>query len=342
MALEVYRYQRRFMPALRALAEVDGPRTESAESWRDLPLFPVELFKRVTVFGGGDVAREFRTRGTGTGDPGIVRHTQDGCTVASAAVRAAVAEMLPDRGCGRRILAMFADPRFSPGSDAAMAVATLLGDSDVPRSRFVGPADTGDFSSLVEELRSSEVAGPPLMIMAPAAELLRALDRLSGVGMRFRLPPETLVVDIGGVVQSGALGAYATLTYASEQVLGVRAWQCVDVYKMVEFATPFLENTARDRVEAPRFKVAPPWTRVRAVDPVTRQGLPDGRVGLLAVVDLANLDRPLALLTDDIGLALPDAPGGEGRFLVLGRASSDQLRASTTLADAVVAAMGRL
>lgn len=328
------------MPELQALVHAAGRATDLLEAWRDLPPFPVGLFKRVPVFGGGDVVREFRTRGTSGGGRAMVRHTQDGCTVASAAVRSAVAELLPDRGAGRRILAMYADPRFSPGSDASMAVATMLGDSDVPRSRFVGPADTGDFSSFVEELRSSEVAGPPLLIIGSAPELLRALDRLSSVGMRFRLPPESLVVDIGGVPQGGVLGPYATLTYACDQVLGVRPWQCVDVYKMVEFATPFLENTARDRVDAPRFKVAPPWTRVRAVDPETLAPLPDGRVGLLAVLDLASLDRPCSLVTDDLGLALPEGPGGEGRFLVLGRASADQLRVSTRLVDTVAAALG--
>jgi hypothetical protein len=330
------------MPLYRAVGAVQGYGTEVFESWTDLPAFPVSLFKRASVFCGGDVVREFRTRGTSGGPRGVVRHTLDGCTVANAAVRSVVEELLPGGPVARRVLALFPDPRFAPGSDAALAVANLIGDVGAPRSRFLGAAESGDFAELVEELRSADVAGPPLVIISPALDLLRALDRLSSVGLRFRLPKGSLVVDIGGVPVGAALGPFATLTYACGRVFGLAPWQVVDAYKMVEFATPLIENTARDQVDAPRFKVAPPWVRVRAFEPESLKPLPFGRVGLLSVLDLASIDRPAVLLTDDLGLSLPDGGGGEGRFLVLGRANADQLRASDNVAEAALRAVREL
>jgi hypothetical protein len=54
--------------------------------------------------------------------------------------------------------------------------------------------------------------------------------------------------------------------------------------------------------------------RFQVIDPNTNEEASPGRIGLLRIVDLANLWSVLAVLTQDLAIAQPD-----GGFLLLGR-----------------------
>ena len=54
--------------------------------------------------------------------------------------------------------------------------------------------------------------------------------------------------------------------------------------------------------------------RFQIIDPDTNEPAPPGRIGLLRIIDLANLWSVLAVLTQDLAIAQPD-----GGFLLLGR-----------------------
>ncbi len=72
----------------------------------------------------------------------------------------------------------------------------------------------------------------------------------------------------------------------------------------------------------------PPWMRVEVVDPEDPNHLlPEGRQGLLAVTDLANLYTVSSLLTEDLGVKRGDG------FEVLGRQSGTALRGCNFLLD---------
>ena len=59
---------------------------------------------------------------------------------------------------------------------------------------------------------------------------------------------------------------------------------------------------------------APPWMKFLIIDPNTNEEVFPGEVGLLRIVDLANLWSVLAIQTQDLALARAD-----GGFLLLGR-----------------------
>jgi hypothetical protein len=65
----------------------------------------------------------------------------------------------------------------------------------------------------------------------------------------------------------------------------------------------------------------PPWCRVRLLDPTTLDDAGEGGVGLVALVDLANLDTSIGILTEDLGRA-----AGENAFEFLGRTSGAEAR----------------
>jgi len=84
----------------------------------------------------------------------------------------------------------------------------------------------------------------------------------------------------------------------------------------------------------PRRKLAPPWARVRAVDPETGEDRPPGEVGALVIVDLANTGSVQAVQTADLGRVLRDG------FEVLGREPGAEARGCSIAADAMLGAAG--
>ncbi len=73
---------------------------------------------------------------------------------------------------------------------------------------------------------------------------------------------------------------------------------------------------------------APPWLRIRVVDPLSGLDVSAGETGLVAFFDLLNLDNVSALLTGDLGRL--DAAG---RLTLLGRAEGAVVRGCSLTAE---------
>ncbi len=74
----------------------------------------------------------------------------------------------------------------------------------------------------------------------------------------------------------------------------------------------------------------PPWMHVQIVDPYDpKQMLPDGRPGLIAITDLANMHTVSSILTEDLGVS------HRGGFEVLGRFPGSALRGCNFLLESV-------
>jgi acyl-coenzyme A synthetase/AMP-(fatty) acid ligase len=117
---------------------------------------------------------------------------------------------------------------------------------------------------------------------------------------------------------------------ALEERLGVPAARCVNQYGMTELGSQFYDTVLRFP-GTPRRKLGPPWVRVRLVDPVTGEDVPEGQDGILVIVDLANTGSILALQTQDVGRRIGDG------FEVLGRAAGAEARGCSIAADEMLA-----
>jgi hypothetical protein len=106
----------------------------------------------------------------------------------------------------------------------------------------------------------------------------------------------------------------------------------VQEYGMTELSSQCYESTLRcallSHAPAPRRLWVPGWVRVRTIDPDTLAALPNGRVGLLRIDDLANVGSVCAIQTSD--LARIDAHG----LTVLGRAPDAIARGCSIAVDA--------
>ena len=76
------------------------------------------------------------------------------------------------------------------------------------------------------------------------------------------------------------------------------------------------------------MKVAPPWLRSYAVD-IDGKKLPDGVVGALVHVDLANRSSCVAILTEDLGAVV------EGGIVLMGREHGAELRGCSLDAESL-------
>jgi hypothetical protein len=110
----------------------------------------------------------------------------------------------------------------------------------------------------------------------------------------------------------------------------VETTHVVNLLGMTELASQLYDDTLAAAAAGGKgsgYKRPPAWMRTRAVDPATLSDVPRGSDGVLLHVDLANLDTPMAVLTDDLGRV-----HGEG-FEILGRLSADDSRGCSLTVD---------
>jgi hypothetical protein len=113
---------------------------------------------------------------------------------------------------------------------------------------------------------------------------------------------------------------------------GVPAVRIVNEYGMTELLSQLYEPVLTDGEGAIGWHVTPPWLRVRALDPMTLEELPEGRKGVLAFFDLANLGSVSHILTEDVGSIVG------GRLRLEGRAPGAEPRGCSRAMDELMIA----
>jgi hypothetical protein len=155
------------------------------------------------------------------------------------------------------------------------------------------------------------------------------LEALVASGERLALPPGSRVMETGGFKGRTRELSRAELHGACGERLGVPASHVVNQYGMTELASQFYDSILREPT-APRRKLAPPWTRVRLLDPETGEEVGPGAIGRVAILDLANTGSVLAVQTADLGRQLADG------FEVLGREPGAEARGCSLAAEAML------
>jgi hypothetical protein len=98
-------------------------------------------------------------------------------------------------------------------------------------------------------------------------------------------------------------------------------------YGMTELSSQFYSSG----VDRPH--IGPPWTGIVVIDPVTnREALP-GQIGMIRIIDLANLWSVLAIQTQDLAL-----PGSGGEFRLIGRDPNALPRGCSRAVDEILGA----
>ncbi len=282
LALALFAQQRRQNPMLDALVEAEP------EHWWQIPVVPVELFKDID-FACFDLKKPhtiFHTSGTTVGRPGR-HHSLD--------------TELYDRGAPvqlHRRIARVPERIVSlcPPAGGHSSLGHML-------ALFGRVEGYFDLSSGVNPAVWTALQRPAFL-----ATTAFALDALFNTDGQAQLGPDSLVMVTGGFKgRRVRLDAPELYREIGRRLGGPRV---VGEYGMTELSSQLWTDPV-PAGELPGAFVAPPWMRVYTVEPSTGRPLPQGEVGQLRFVDLANYWSVLAIETMDLGRVVPDAQGDQ-------------------------------
>ena len=315
LALESFRLQCGSIPAYGAYAKHLGRGPGEVRRWQDIPPVPASAFKShdLSVAEHGVEAAVFETSGTTISRPGRVRLGSTRLYEASL-LRAFERHLLPD---GARLPIVI----FGPSREAAPRSSLWFMADCVARALGAGRAVVVERGAprwhVADEVFTRVAADRrPVLLLGTTLLFAAYAERCDARGVRFALPAGSRAMDTGGAKGTRVEVARPTVHALFERVLGIPPTHVVNEYGMAELASQFYEDRLRASQEgrpAREGHAAPPWVRTWVLDPETLTECAEGEPGILVHVDLANLDVPLAVQTEDVGARTGD------RLLLRGR-----------------------
>src|SRR5690606_16827428 len=180
------------------------------------------------------------------------------------------------------------------------------------RSFLEEPERLSDFIEL------SEQNGVPLVVIGAAFGLLQLVEHHP-----CQLPANALVIETGGMKTYRREINRTDLHERLAAGFGVDRGRIYSEYGMCELLSQCY--TRGDEIFLP-----PPWMRIQVLDPEDPfREVDEGKVGVLAVLDLANMHTVSPILTEDRAVRIGDG------FAVLGRLSGAELRGCNFLLENV-------
>ncbi len=322
LALESFRLQCESIPAYGAYARHLGRGPDEVRRWQDIPPAPASAFKshNLSAARPGAEAVLFETSGTTISRPGRVRLGSTRLYEASL-LRSFERHLLPD---GARLPVL----TFGPSREEAPRSSLWFMADRVARTLGAGRAVVVEKGAprwpLADEALARVVADRrPLLLLGTTLLFAAYAERCDARGVRFSLPAGSRAMDTGGAKGTRVEVARPTVHALFERVLGIPPTHVVNEYGMAELASQCYEERLRAAQEgrpAREGHAAPPWVRTRVLDPETLVECAEGEPGILVHYDLANLDVPLAVQTEDVGARIGD------RLLLRGRLSEAERR----------------
>ncbi len=342
LALDVFAFQYQAIEPYRNLCRRTGRTPATVTSWRAIPAVPAQAFKQYTLLAAATDAIVKTFRSSGTSQPGTssqAHFTRSGLELMDTAVAANARRTLFPDGRRTRILVLTPPPDKVPHMIMVHGMAHLVRTFGLDESRFLAGPDGLDFAALCDELDGCQKAGVPVSLLGASFGFVHFFDWMEREGRRLSLPRGSRLMDAGGYKgRSREIDRDAFVAWASS-MCGVPAESVINLLGMTEMASQIYDRVAPgsgNTGAAPRMKAPPAWVRTLVVDP--RRPGPDGAepvaagaVGLLRHLDLANVERPAMIQSEDLGRAVPGA--ATGGFEILGRARGAEPRGCSLTAE---------
>jgi Acyl-protein synthetase, LuxE len=340
LALEVFRWQFETVPAYSRHCLRLGVSPGAVRAIETVPLVSTIAFKFADLAPPNAAARPgaatFLTSGSTQGRERRGRHVIADAEIYRASAMTHMRRMLFPEGKKLRMLALH------PTADADSSLGAMIGWCIAEFGTGAGEAlcatDPGgiDLDGAIGFLEGAELDGKAVCILGTTAAFGALFGALDQRGRRLRLPAGSRMMDTGGAKgQVVALDA-AEVARLAASLLAIAPELVVNEYGMTELCSQLYDATAfnSDHGAPPgmRVKIAPPWMRAAAIDPVTLKPRDNGAPGLLAFFDLANVDSVSAVLTEDIGIVASHG------VRLLGRAGAADVRGCALAIESFAAA----
>jgi hypothetical protein len=327
LMLRSFRYQAEAIPAYAAYVRHLGVDPARIKNWREIPPVPASAFKSHDLSAAtmptassapADAAAgtsvTFETSGTSISQPGRVRLSSTKLYETSL-LRNFQRHLLPD---GAKLRAVVLGPPVAeaPTSSLWFMVDRVVREFAIEALYLVHQGDPR-WKAADDALRLAAETGEPLLLLGTTLLFMAYFERLRIMDVSIPLPAGTRVMDTGGAKGQIAEFTRAEVEQGFEQRLGIPASHVVNEYGMAEMGSQFYDDVliAAHERRAPRpGKRIPPWVRTRVLDPETLNELHGGEPGILVHYDLANLQIPLAIQTEDVGRRAGDRLIVDGRL----------------------------
>jgi hypothetical protein len=346
LALEVFELQYRTIRPYHNLCRRTGRTPDTVSSWRDIPAVPAQAFKHYTLFAAEPdaVARTFRSSGTSDRNRSSEAHfSRAGLEVMDVAVAtAARARLFPD-GRRTRILVLTPPPERVPHMIMVHGMAHMVKTFGIDGSRFVAGPGGVDFAALWTELVGCQQAGVPVSLLGASFAFVHFFDWMEGEGRRLALAAGSRLLDAGGYKGRSREISRNTFVSWAARMCGLHRESVINLLGMTELASQIYDWISPGApIRAGRMKLPPRWMRTELVDPRRFEGAEpadDRPVGLLRHLDLANVERPLVVQSEDVARGVSAGAGSAARrgFEIIGRAKGAEPRGCSLTADDVAA-----
>jgi len=318
LALQSFSFQFEHCLPYRRFCEARGTTPSSINDWREVPAVPAGAFKEVALrsFPTELTHHTFRTSGTSGVRRGELH--LDTLSLYEASLLPAIRRLLfPDLAEGQRcrIIVMTPSPAEAPDSSLSHMFGCMLEALGTKDSRFC-----------LKPIHLLEAATEPLALCGTASAFAHLLDSATPL----RLPSGSRVMETGGFKGHERTLSRDELYASIDEKLGIPESRIVNQYGMTELGSQFYDSVLREP-ERPRRKLAPPWVRVRVIDPHSGRDAAPGEPGIITIHDLANTGSVSAIETADLGQA-----SEEDGFEILGREPGAEERGCSIAADVML------
>ena len=282
----------------------------------DIVPFPARAFKLTELHARSarPSHQVFRSSGTSGRRPSESHYSSDDLEVMElAVVRNASAMLFPDQAT-TRILVLAPPPSLAPHMIMAWGMERLIRVYGAPGSRFLIDANGMDPAAVLGALEQSVRDEVPVTLIGASFGFVHLLDWMRASERSVSLVDGSRTMDAGGYKGRSREVTRGWLDAEVASCLGVEARYAVNLLGMTELSSQFYDNVLRDGSVARRRKINAPWTATWALDPRTMHPCNPGAPGLLCHLDLANIERPACILSEDMGVQTGDG------WTVLGRA----------------------
>jgi len=327
LALEVFRHQVQTVEPYRRYCQARGIDTAAVHRVDDIPAVSNVAFKYVDLAPAEaerrSDARMFLTSGTTQGRR-RGRHIVAKPEIYRASAIANLQVMLFPDDRKMAMLAIHPTADAMPESSLATMIGWCIEEFATSRRLVAASRESVDVEAAIAFLAECESRREPVCILGTTAGFGALFSALRAERVSLRLAAGSRMMDTGGVKGQAVPMDTPEVIAQAEELFVIAPAVVVNEYGMTELCSQMYDATSfncpgvQDASE--RLKIAPPWMRVTARDPMTLAAMPDGEVGLLTFFDLANVGSVSAVMTEDLGWI------ERGRVRVLGRSAGGEPR----------------
>ncbi len=314
LALAAFAIQFESIEPYRRFCQGRASTPATVRRWQDVPSVPATAFKHFdfVVDAAGSPEATFRTSGTTRGGEPRGRHLVPRTSLYRSSLLPPIAvHVLGGRPC-MRFLSLVPSPRERPDSSLSFMVGAAADELASETHWLVDGSGALDAAAWRREADRATGAGEPVAVFATSLALLHLVEGLE-TRPSSPLPTGSRIMETGGFKGSGREVARGDLHRRVYAATSVPSHHVIGEYGMTELLSQLYEPVLRDGAEAAGRYVAPPWVRVRALDPMSLEEMPQGQEGLLAFFDLANAGSVCHVLTEDVGAVVAGSVRLSGR-----------------------------